>query len=268
MKYNLTEKQKIIARWLVGTVRAEKLAEAFHSIMSVDGSVMVGSPGKVTMQSPPIPFFPSEMSPLVDEGLLGRDSVNSDQFVMKQALFVGVDTDFADTPPAQIVTTLDNPHPPEITVSLKRLKDRFPDEKKVGFLIMRFTDRKPFSEIVSAIKDTAERFGVSVIRADENGFHDNLWENVQTHMHGCSFGIAVYERIDQDQPNPNVGLEVGYMMAMNKPVLLLKDQTVATLQADLAGKLYKDFDPHDCEGTIPAQLETWFRDKGIVVGGK
>jgi len=38
-------------------------------------------------------------------------------------------------------------------------------------------------------------------------------------------------------------------MAMNKPVLLLKDKTVTTLQADLAGKLYRPFDPHDPEDT-------------------
>jgi len=54
-------------------------------------------------------------------------------------------------------------------------------------------------------------------------------------------------------------------MAMNKPVLLLKDKTLANLQADLAGKLYKQFDPHDPEGTIPNQLETWLQDNGIVV---
>jgi len=35
---------------------------------------------------------------------------------------------------------------------------------------------------------------------------------------------------------------------------------VETLQADLAGKLYKPFDPHDPEGTIPAQLTKWLED--------
>lgn len=88
---------------------------------------------------------------------------------------------------------------------------------------------------------------------------------MRTHLHGCGFGIAIYERIETDEPNANVGLEVGYLMAMNKPVLLLKDKTVPLLQADLAGKLYKEFDPHDAEGTIPAQLEKWLRDYGIIV---
>ena len=84
-------------------------------------------------------------------------------------------------------------------------------------------------------------------------------------MHGCSFGIAVFERIESEEPNANVGLEVGYLMALNKPVLLLKDRTLPQLHTDLAGRLYKTFDPHDAEGTIPAQLSKWFEDHGIVV---
>jgi hypothetical protein len=55
------------------------------------------------------------------------------------------------------------------------------------------------------------------------------------------------------------------MMAMNKPVFLLKDQTLPQLQADLAGRLYKQFDPHDPEATIPPQFEKWLRDYGIIL---
>ena len=106
---------------------------------------------------------------------------------------------------------------------------------------------------------------LDVIRADENEFHADLWGNVRTLLHGCGFGIAVYERIETNEPNANVGLEVGYLMAMNKSVLLLKDKTVPTLPADLAGKLYKEFDPHDPDGTIPAQLTKWLEDNGIIV---
>ncbi len=130
---------------------------------------------------------------------------------------------------------------------------------------MRFTAAKPFAKIVEIIKQTGEQHGLTIIRADENEFHADLWGNVRTHLHGCGFGIAVYERIETNEPNANVGLEVGYLMAMNKPVLLFKDKTVETLPADLAGKLYKLFDPHDPEGTIPTQLTKWLEDYGIVI---
>lgn len=130
---------------------------------------------------------------------------------------------------------------------------------------MRFAQNKVFKEIVQAIKNTADKHKISIVRADEHNFHANLWENVQTFLHGCSFGVAVYERIEQDEPNANVGLEVGYLLAMNKPVLLLKERTVKTLQADLMGKLYKEFDEHNPAGTLPEQLERWLIDNGVIV---
>ena len=62
-----------------------------------------------------------------------------------------------------------------------------------------------------------------------------------------------------------MGLEVGYLMAMAKPVLLLKDKTLDTIQSDLAGKLYKPFDRHDVKAAIPVLVEKWLKDYGIVV---
>ena len=118
------------------------------------------------------------------------------------------------------------------------------------------------------IEDTARSQGLSILRADAHDFHSDLLSNVRTYLHGCSFGIAVYERIESEEHNANVGLEVGYLMALNKPVLLLKDRTLPSLHADLAGRLYRTFDPHDPEGTIPSQLTRWFEDHGIVVSGR
>lgn len=79
------------------------------------------------------------------------------------------------------------------------------------------------------------------------------------------FGIAVIERLEEDAFNPNVSLEVGYMLALGKSVCLLKDSTVRTLQADLIGKLYREFDPQDPRKTIPPQVLAWMDDKGFIV---
>lgn len=160
---------------------------------------------------------------------------------------------------------LAQPHPPEIGISLDRLREQYPDYSRCGFLIMRFAATKPYARISAAIDQTASSHGLSIVRADSHAFHSDLLSNVRTYLHGCSFGIAVYERIETDEPNANVGLEVGYLMALNKPVLLLKDRTLPQLHSDLAGRLYRLFDPHDPEGTIPGQLSKWFEDQGIVV---
>lgn len=160
---------------------------------------------------------------------------------------------------------LAQPHPPEMSISLDRLRERYPDYSRCGFLIMRFTATSPYQRILSAIDKTAREYGLHILRADAHDFHGDLLANVRTYLHGCSFGIAVYERIESEEHNANVGLEVGYLMALNKPVLLLKDRTLPKLQADLAGRLYRTFDPFDPEGTIPPQLIRWFEDYGIVV---
>jgi hypothetical protein len=160
---------------------------------------------------------------------------------------------------------LAHPHPPEISISLDRLRERYPDYSKCGFLIMRFTATEPYRRILAAIDETARGHGLHILRADAHDFHGDLLSNVRTYLHGCSFGIAVYERIESEELNANVGLEVGYLMALNKPVLLLKDRTLPKLQADLAGRLYRTFDPFDPEGTIPPQLTKWFEDHGIAV---
>jgi hypothetical protein len=95
-------------------------------------------------------------------------------------------------------------------------------------------------------------------------YHDDLFGNVLTYLHGCAFGVAVFERLEAEEFNPNVSLEVGYMRALRKSVCLLKDNTLKTLHTDLAGKLYKEFDPQNPTTSIPKELEKWLRDKDIL----
>lgn len=52
-------------------------------------------------------------------------------------------------------------------------------------------------------------------------------------------------------------------MALGKPVLLLKDQTLEKLHADLDGKIYKTFDTRDREKTVPRVINEWLRDNDL-----
>ena len=266
MKYNLTEQQKELARTLVEEVRGGCLAETFFAIAYTEGKI----------------WFPERKPPpgqgqMIEGGLGALDALAASELLTATGasgertctllglIYKAVDSNFADEEAPAPISTLAQPHPPEIAMSLDRLRTRYPDPKKLGFLVMRFTAAKPFAHIVQIIKETAGKHGLAVVRADEQEFHADLWGNVRTYLHGCGFGVAVYERIETDEPNANVGLEVGYLMAMNKPVLLLKDKTLEAIQSDLAGKLYKQFDPHDPQGTIPELLNKWLEDNGIVV---
>ncbi len=54
------------------------------------------------------------------------------------------------------------------------------------------------------------------------------------------------------------------MAALKKPVCILKDITLETLQSDLVGKLYKNFDLKNPNKTIPTEISKWLSDKGII----
>lgn len=154
--------------------------------------------------------------------------------------------------------------PIEIKESLKLFKKDYPDISKVAFIMMQFGDSKAHGSIVNAIKKVLESHGIIGVRADDKQYHDDLLPNVLTYIFGCNFGIAVFERIKAEEFNPNVSLEVGYMLALKKPLCLLKDDTLKTLQADLVGRLYKEFDPQDPENRINKELTKWLSDKEII----
>jgi hypothetical protein len=278
VKYNLTEQQKELARLLVKEVRAGRLAEHFYANREAEQRVFIpelriDSEAANVSEEPSgasVSFGLGAFDVLAESKLLVQTIENGNLRACTLAglMYRAVDSEFADEEVSAPISTLAQPHPPEIAMSLDRLRELYPDPKKTGFLIMRFTATKPYERIVATIMQTADICGLKVLRADSHEFHSDLLSNIRTYLHGCGFGIAVYERIQTDEPNANVGLEVGYLMAMNKPVLLLKDQTLPDLPSDLAGKLYKRFDPHDPENTIPPQLTKWLQDYGIFVPSK
>lgn len=165
--------------------------------------------------------------------------------------------------PAPIITRVGKV-PDAITSTLESFQRDHPNPNKTAFLMMRFAKSPAHKEIVQAIRETLQPFGIAAVRADDIEYTSDLYYNILTYIYGCGFGIAVFERIQQDEFNPNVSFEVGYLSALEKPICLLKDQTLKALHADLVGKLYRPFDPQDPRGTIPTALERWLKDKHII----
>lgn len=153
--------------------------------------------------------------------------------------------------------------PPELTESLERFRKDHPDSSKAAFIMMRFGETKAHTAIVDAIRESFRPFNIQALRADDKQYHDDLLSNVLTYIYGCGMGVAVFERIEAEAFNPNVAFEVGYIIALGKPVCMLKDKTMSTLQSDLIGKLYKAFDPLDAKASIPPQVWNWVNDKGL-----
>lgn len=154
--------------------------------------------------------------------------------------------------------------PVAIQDSLAVFRRDYPFPRKACFIMMQFGKTKAHDAIERGIKDTLSKYGIRGFLARDKEYHDELYSNIQTYLHGCGFGIAVFERIETEDFNPNVSLEVGYMLGTRKLVLLLKDQTLPALQTDLVGRLYKSFDAHDPEMTIRPEVERWLEDKGLL----
>lgn len=155
---------------------------------------------------------------------------------------------------------------PELGSYLEAFQRDHPAEQRTAFIMMQFSDTRSHDQIVSTLRETLTRHSIGGLRADDREYADDLFANIRTYMHGCDFGVAVFDRIQEDDINPNVSLEVGYMLGLGKPVCLLKERTLRALQSDLVGKLYKQFDVADISGSIPPELEKWLQDKGIIKG--
>jgi len=153
--------------------------------------------------------------------------------------------------------------PVEIQDSLKRFREDYPDPKTTAFIMMRFRDTPEHNAIATAVKEALAAHGITGVRADERSYHTILFYNIETYLHGCSLGVAVFESIEATEFNPNVSLEVGYMFAMKKPVCLLKDKTIKTLPSDLVGHLYEPFDSYNPATTISPRISRWLSDRGI-----
>jgi len=150
---------------------------------------------------------------------------------------------------------------------LERLLHQFhrdhPAFEKNIFLIMRFKAQKPFPEIVETIRNECKKHDLNVIRADDKEYTDDLWDNVMTYMYGCNSAIAVFDQINYREFNPNVALEVGFMFAQCKRILLLKDTSIQAMPSDIVGKVYRPFNTYEPSETIPSQIEKWVVDYQI-----
>lgn len=151
----------------------------------------------------------------------------------------------------------------ELIDPLNNFRKDFPEPKKCCFLMMKFEDTKEQTKIVKVLKEEFKKLGLHLLRVDDKAYCDDLFLNIKTYMHGCSFGLALFERINSNYFNPNVSLEVGYMMALKKPILFLKDKNLDSLHSDLVGKLYYSFDVQNKKSIKPI-LDKWLNEKEII----
>jgi CheY-like chemotaxis protein len=140
--------------------------------------------------------------------------------------------------------------------------------KTTAFIMTPFSEEH--KETITAIKKILHDNGITEYIADAPGgqFVGDLLPNIQIMLHGCKFGVGVYTDVSKlptsaQQINANLSLEVGYMLALQKEVFLLKDKSLGELNSDLAGKLYVPFDKTNLND-LKEKFETWLKHRKFI----
>lgn len=150
--------------------------------------------------------------------------------------------------------------PLHVRASLIRFLEDHPEYDRNCFLMMALGRSPDRSRVYTAIRRVLGDLRFTVLRADQRRYSDDLLTNVETYIHGCAFGISVHERIESETQNPNVALEIGYLLGIGKPVCLLKERTVPSLPVDLMGRLYVEFDLQRLRPSLRESLTRWLED--------
>jgi len=133
------------------------------------------------------------------------------------------------------------------------------------FIMMRYRDNEKYQLIERVIKSSLLNFGLSSRLAKDRVFFDNLWENLVFYMRNSKYGISVFEEIDEREFNPNISMELGYLYALDRRCLLLKDKRMPRLPTDICGKIYKNFDTYDLEKSLHNKITEWCKnDLGLL----
>jgi protein-tyrosine-phosphatase len=126
------------------------------------------------------------------------------------------------------------------------------------FLMMPFST--PTSEVIfENVAKELEHHGLITLRADGKAFSPVLWWNVVTYMLGSSYGIVIYEASGKVPFNPNVSIEAGFMLALDRPVLFLANEKLRGLPVDFAGHIFKTYksDPDKLGGSARDAVRDW-----------
>ena len=137
------------------------------------------------------------------------------------------------------------------------------DARRTALLIMQFSRSRAHLVIRESITKVLKEHNITMVQVYDKAYAPDLARNSETYLHGCTFAIVVLERTHGYEMSPNVALEFGYLLALGKPVCLLKEATLAPLQTDLVESLYSEFDPYDPEPGVRIALSRWLKDRSL-----
>ncbi len=78
-------------------------------------------------------------------------------------------------------------------------------------------------------------------------------------MESCKYGIIVFEDLDRGNINPNISIELGYMLAKEKTCLVLKEKLMSKLPTDIGGLIYHGFNIKQLK-TLKNEISKWIEN--------
>jgi hypothetical protein len=123
--------------------------------------------------------------------------------------------------------------------------------------MMRYRSTTHFSEIENVIRRNLLDFGLVARLAKDAALVEDLWENIVLYMQYSRYGVAIFEDIEERDFNPNISLELGFMYALKKRCLLLKEKRMPRLPTDICGRIYRNFDCYDIAASLSSEIRNW-----------
>jgi hypothetical protein len=136
---------------------------------------------------------------------------------------------------------------------LENFLTKYPFDKSV-FIMIRY--RKRNDKLIKSIKNALSKEGLFGVLAREHNLTDDLYNAVACLL-CCARGIAVFDRPEaQELFNPNVAYELGMLHLLGRRCLILKHNSLTTLQTDILMKLYT---PYEEAPQITTIIKDWTR---------
>jgi hypothetical protein len=95
--------------------------------------------------------------------------------------------------------------------------------------------------VIQAVKTAVKKRGYIPRLGSDRAYCGAIWDNAELYLCGCKHAIAIVEDRYNDELNPNVTMEWGWLRAMNKEVLYLVEEGFDRERADVFGLIRSPF---------------------------
>jgi len=178
----------------------------------------------------------------------------------------------APVPPPRRFTELFSQSVPDLPLSLvpnsilgwkskmEAFLGKYPFDSSV-FVMIRYRRRN--DTLIQGIKKALKKRDLTAVVAADHDLTDDLYNPIACLL-CCAHGLAVFDKAeDSEKFNPNVAYELGMLHLLGRQCLILKHQSLKTLQTDILMKLYREYRTIEQAGVIVGEWSA--RLQGLAV---